>query len=570
MIRTILLFNAFVFLATVYSFSQNDTVGDIIWYPKQNLSGTVVAAFKPQISAVHDTVHVTWNPHDGRVRLPYVRSTDGGATFEPMREMLTDSITFFRESCYEDVKADGNDVYLIFQGAESYGGVTPIHIMNSIDRGSTWGEQAIIDPDITYGFCSAALCNSALGISYENEYPEEFRTIYSGDGGSSWFKHLWNSYPPWSYYTQLSLTPGILHMVNLVGHPGPPPAVYVKRSYDMGSTWVDSLVLSTFNVNMSADEDAIGNSTINGQSQLAVGWRDTKYGPCQGMFGCSIVARASDDGGKTWMPERLLSTIQNGYNPNISIYNNIIACLWSEESSLSTSTPLVAVSIDGGLSYFKPFDLSPPAYAAEVPKIAVTGNTIHCVWEEQDGDGFFYIAYRRGVVIKPPVNIDCTPVEVSFNVQPAGTFAYNPLSVKNTDTAPLTIYSLTSNIGNFLVNPIEQIVLQSGQSQMFTIEYAPSDTGANNGTISILHSASPGDPLLIPVSGTSQSGEIAVNFHQGTWNLISTPLKNQSVPVNFPSLFRYENGYVQSESLSQGVGYWMKLPEGILSDTVIH
>ncbi|MFI5253144.1 MAG: hypothetical protein ACHQQQ_12030, partial [Bacteroidota bacterium] len=31
-----------------------------------------------------------------------------------------------------------------------------------------------------------------------------------------------------------------------------------------------------------------------------------------------------------------------------------------------------------------------------------------------------------------------------------------------------------------------------------------------------------------------------------------------------------ENGYVQSESLSQGVGYWMKLPEGILSDTVIH
>ncbi|MFI5252818.1 MAG: hypothetical protein ACHQQQ_10345, partial [Bacteroidota bacterium] len=569
MIRAILLLPGLVLFATGFSLSQNDTVGNIVWYPKQNLSGVIHHAFKPQISALHDNVHVTWRA-DGIVRLPYLRSTDGGATFEPMREMLTDSLTFFREACYEYVKADGNEVYLIFQGAESYGGDTPIHMMKSSDRGSTWEDQTIIDPDITYGFCSMALYDSALGISYENETPEEFRMIYSDNSGSSWFKRLWNSYPPWSYYTQIAITPGILHMANLVGHPGPPPAVYIKRSYNMGTTWGDSLVLSTYKTNMSADQDAIGSSTVNGQSHLAVAWRDTKYGPCQGMFGCSIVARASDDGGKTWIPERLLSTIQNGYNPDISINNNIVACIWSEESSISSSTPMVVVSVDGGVSYIQPFDLSPVADVAEVPKIIVDGNTIHCVWEEMISNGLFYIAYRRGVVIKPPVNIDCTPVEVSFNPQPAGTIADTSLSVKNTDITPLTIYSLTSNSGNFLVNPIEQIVLQPGQTQTYIIEFAPSNMGVNNGTISILHSASPGDPLLIPVSGMGQPGELAVNYHQGTWNLISTPLKNQSVPVNFPSLFRYENGYVQSESLSQGVGYWMKLPEGILSDTVIH
>ena len=71
--------------------SGGDTVEGIVWMPPVQLSpDSILNAYGPSVTAQGDTIHVTWA--NSGMRFPYLRSTNGGRSFEPLRELLPDSI----------------------------------------------------------------------------------------------------------------------------------------------------------------------------------------------------------------------------------------------------------------------------------------------------------------------------------------------------------------------------------------------------------------------------------------------------------------------------------------------
>jgi len=135
-----------LFCSHCIAFSQDTTCG-IIWDEPKLLSDTTHEASTPKIALTgDDTVHVVWA--GGGVRLPYVRSENGGADFSPVTELLTDSTVFTHSANKPSVLAWFQNVYVFFQGATP-GIYSPIRMIKSTTGGSTWQYPVDISPDTT-------------------------------------------------------------------------------------------------------------------------------------------------------------------------------------------------------------------------------------------------------------------------------------------------------------------------------------------------------------------------------------------------------------------------------------
>src|SRR5689334_15342568 len=142
---THILFLTFSLLAATTSANGQDTPCGLIWGPITRLTSPEATGISPRIATQGETLHVTWN-FSGGERLPYARSTDGGISWEPTRELLPDSITYTRPAHDPWIFTTATDVVLLFIGA-SGDGVTPIMIVRSSDAGTNWTSPEPITAD---------------------------------------------------------------------------------------------------------------------------------------------------------------------------------------------------------------------------------------------------------------------------------------------------------------------------------------------------------------------------------------------------------------------------------------
>ncbi|MDI6767330.1 MAG: hypothetical protein QME52_10955, partial [Bacteroidota bacterium] len=127
-----------------------DTSCGIIWYPAIQLSDSTHGGFQPRIAlSGEDTVHVTWwEDVPPGTRLPYARSVMKNV-FEPVRDLITDTITFQYHAHTPFILADYNMLRVVF----AYTGTTwpydtPLRMISSSDFGGTWSSVQSISPQI--------------------------------------------------------------------------------------------------------------------------------------------------------------------------------------------------------------------------------------------------------------------------------------------------------------------------------------------------------------------------------------------------------------------------------------
>ena len=141
-------------------------------------------------------------------------------------------------------------------------------------------------------------------------------------------------------------------------------------------------------------------------------WTETESGKSDVLFS------KSTDGGYTFDNPVNLSATTNGQSsyPQFVEKENHVYVVW--QSSLSgTSTILMTKSLDGGISFEKPIQLSDESQLSAFPQIAMSGNNVYSSWIEKSADNSTNIIFAKS---NDQGNSFGAPLHVTHNMGNSG------------------------------------------------------------------------------------------------------------------------------------------------------
>jgi hypothetical protein len=363
------------------------------------------------IAASVTTVHVVWQDNrDGNWEIYYLRSPDNGISWGSETRLTNNSST----SELPTICADGLNVHIVWQ--DSRDGNTEIYYKKSVNGGLNWGtdtrltfnSSASTNPSIT-------IFSTSLNIVWQDNTSgnNEIYSYYSTNNGTNWssFIRLTNN-------TSSSEKPCInrngqgVYCVWQDNRDGN-YEIYSKRSIDGGVTWSsDSRV--TNNSGNSKSASVAGSGT-----NIAVVWKDDRDGNEE------IYMNSSINYGIYWgTDKRLTNNVAGSDCPSIAVSGNTLQVVWHDSRDNSISEEIYYKrSPDFGVSWGSDTRLTTTPAFKVAPSVAISGTTVHVVWED----------HREGM-----------EGEIYYKRDPTG----NPIGIRNISTEIPEKYSLMQNYPN--------------------------------------------------------------------------------------------------------------------------
>ena len=364
----------------------------------------------PGPTTSQDLIHVVWE-----ARTPDASANDiflkrDGADFDPSIINLSGTPASSRHPA---MAVSGSNVYVVWEDESSGNG--DIFYKRSTNGGATFGDP--INLSVNYG---------------ESEVPA---IAVSGN----------NVYVVWSDDT-----------------PGNNEILY-KRSTDGGNSFVEPT--ENLSNNDGSSElpaiAAIGNS-------VHVIWQDW----IPQVTNLDIYHRRSVDGGVTFTSEVNLSDSTGGSRfASIALSGNTVHVAWDDDSFTTGTDIAYRRSVDGGVTFSNTENLSVTAFSESIrPRIAVSGQNIHIVWQEGVPSDIFYVRSLNGgnTFSSPGINLSTNSrnsevhaiAVLDSNVYvvwaDSGSIVYRP----STDNGE-TFDEIWSNISEGLVFPFSPVIAAS-------------------------------------------------------------------------------------------------------------
>ena len=532
--------------------SQGDTSGGVIWGPVVQLSPTATdnpldGNYSPHFAVQGDTIHCTWET--GQLRLPYIRSTNGGLTWEEPRDLLTDTTISMCTTSWEHIVANGQDVYIFFVFTFCHSGieVLPVYFVKSADRGTTWSAPISATSESTGVIFSTSIRENILAAVYgpdvdgRAQYP---RVTSSINGGVDWSRSAQSSPSSTSDQERLALTPGLLNLFHPGDRwPGPAPEIVLHRSTDLAKTWKDSVVLSPIDGNGSDMPEAaafIEHSCFSAGTTLGVMWRGEEWGGDPWSAGMAM--RLSYDNGTSWQPLQVISDLPFATFHSFVIKNSIVAATWSYDVGAWGPFHVKArISLDGGNNWDSVTDLTPQADNAGNSDMAITDSAVHVAWSQDTGIVLpdvhhWNIFYCQGKLLHPP-----SPFSVSDGWNLLSLPTKLP-SYETKDVYPTAVSSTFTYQGRY----IDQDTLKYGVG--YWVKFASPQTVAYTGETIDRDTMN-----VVP-----------------RWNLIGGPgasVDTSMIRSDPPGIIRSKYfgfdccAYAPASVLKPGRGYWVKVSE---------
>jgi hypothetical protein len=385
----------FIVFATPSLFAQDTTCG-IVWEPPIQLSPDSLDNGPPEMTVQGDTVHLTW--WNSIYFYPYVRSVDGGKSFQQLRDLAPDSLGII-SLCF--ITSAGSRLHAFFTASNNHGTTYETYHVFSDDRGDTWQDLYKFQDTLHYHTSTA---RGDTFIFRSSKRMDFYLLTKSLNGGITWQTDTCNMLSGNS--PQIALTKDYLHLVKGSGFDSAGIwsefVIQYRRSTDLGKTWSDSIPLSTVNFSR-AYEPHLAAYDNGDSSVLFTAWKDEKYG-CLTWVGCSVLGRIDRNGGSSFLPEQRFDERPAGYMISNAIQGNTWAIAWKDDVPDEMEGIHVRVSLDNGFSW------SPVQFVSIgiEPRIAIYDNKIHVAWQQlihyPDSSYKFQVFYRRGVII--PVSVD--------------------------------------------------------------------------------------------------------------------------------------------------------------------
>ncbi len=549
--------------------AQVDTSCGVVWGSIEKLSpddpNPSGGNYVPHIAVQGDTIHVVWelSPY----RLPYIRSTNDGLSWEQPRDLLLDTTISPCIAGWQRIIVESQNVYIFFVFGYCVPGpeTRPVYFIKSSDWGTTWSLPIKASSDSSGAIFSASVRADTMTVVYvpdvngQVQYPLITRSI---NGGASWTRSLQTMPSSSSNQLRLVLSPGLLNFSHPGDRwPGPAPEIVLHRTTDLADTWKDSSVLSTQDGEGSDYPFIKASDNVLGATTLAIVWRDAKYGGA--AFSASVLARLSYDNGKYWGLEYRLNDEPFGFQMRVALQNNIVASAWTQEGSEPQPYRVQArISTDCGVNWGSVCEIIPSPSYAGVPSIAISNSAIHVAWEEYK-DSLWNVYYRRGKLQQITPFISSTFLD--FDTVTVGCNRSEVVKVKNLRCDPLHLNALISNTEDFSADPDNLFILPQ-DSAVLNVRFAPLSVGDKSAQMIFMHNQSNvPDTILLSANAGGIGSEIAFTDSFGIgWQLISVPLESVCPYILYGS-FLYQGSYRSADTLLIGRGYWNKLKKPSLS-----
>jgi len=131
-----------------------------------------------------------------------------------------------------------------------------------------------------------------------------------------------------------------------------------------------------------------------------------------------------------------------------------------------------------------------------------------------NSEGINAVAAVTGTGVQAGISV--TPTSASFGSVVTGNANSQTIQLKNSGTASLTVSQVAATGSGFSVGGVTvPLTLAPGASSTFNVQYAPTATGAVNGSVTIVSNA-PNSPATVSLSGTGTASTSTLSVNPGS------------------------------------------------------
>jgi Neuraminidase (sialidase) len=301
---------------------KRSTDGGATWSAAKRLTWTSEGSYAPAIAVdSSNTIHVVWGEYTPGTEIYYIRSTDGGANWSPIKRLTW---TSGWSGDADMVILSDDTIHVVWDDYTP--GQSEIYYLRSTDGGANWSAVKRLTWNSGWSYDPAIESNKTIHLVWSDNTPGNSEIYYkrSTDGGATWSaaKRLtWTL--DHSYVPAIAIdSKSAVHMVWKDKAAGS-DEIFYKSSADGGTTWSAAKRLTWTALDSNAP--AIGVDSID---TLRLVW----HGSTPGNY--EIFAKSSTDGGKTWSSsQRLTWTPGSSVWPAIAIdSDNVIHVVWQDDT----------------------------------------------------------------------------------------------------------------------------------------------------------------------------------------------------------------------------------------------
>ncbi|MBM2841379.1 MAG: 5'-Nucleotidase domain protein [Bacteroidetes bacterium] len=348
----------------------------ILWQAEQRITFDTNYNYTPRIFAKGDTLHLFWKRGD----LMYLRSTNLGATWSSPLNLYTGRPG--NAGSTNGIAMSGRYLYHVWVSCDTCRGTDYwVTFRRSTNSGESFEPYRLL-----YLGSSGSIAASDSFVVFASRTSTLSGLLQVSDD----FAQSWQSKAlAYRDFQEVFLKNEVLHLFQ--------PAIGTSRfeishsfSTNLGTNWSSEQLLSTNDDMISYRYSIAGDS----DSLVSLVWMDGKYGSTSG-FSTSVLFRRSLNGGRTWEPEQLLTSLPSALFPRISQRGSMIAVVWENETQPFRGISF-RLSPDRGQTWLPEFPVSDSSIQAGGPGVFVDGSNIHVVWSDSR-TGRPQIFYRRGI-----------------------------------------------------------------------------------------------------------------------------------------------------------------------------
>ena len=351
----------------------------------------------PQILAKGDTLHVVYDNGRGGDKISYVRSTNGGENWSRFK-VISDT-TGNIESLLPWIIQLQNKLMVLCFSRGLYGVYdNNIAYIISENNGINWASPEYIlnqNWERPIPITASAIDSLVIIVAKVNFIDStQFYVLRSFNFGESWTDPIPIFNAPYGGFIDGIASGSTFHFtwngrLNLDSI----LEVYYIRSTDYGQNWLENVVISE----QDRYHSQIPAIALDEVGDPAITWMDFKYAP-PGFTG-DIFARRSSDSGATWNPVNELVYNHKAVQSDVAVKGDTIHVIWEDETpNMFYPRIQYSKSTDGGISWSEPFRLDQTDDESRYPALALSNGRVYAVWSDTryspDTSGLFFTRWQ--------------------------------------------------------------------------------------------------------------------------------------------------------------------------------
>jgi hypothetical protein len=409
------------------------------------------------IAANGNVIHVVWyDERDGNDEIYYKRSMDGGVSWGEDTRLTNNSAT----SGYPSVSVSGSVVLVVWDDFRD--GNLEIYCKRSTDGGVSWEADTRLtnSSDVSW-VPSISVSGSVVHVVWNDSRDGNLEIYYkrSIDGGITWgadTRLTINSAT--SEFPSVSVSGSVVHVVWYDSRDGN-LEIYYKRSIDGGITWgADTRLTNNADISWYTSISAFG-------SVVHVVWTDLRDGSDP-----EIYYKRSTDGGVSWEADtRLTNSAGISYFPSVAVSGSVVHVVWYDLRDINYEI-YYKRSTDEGLTWGTDTRLTNNSAVSWYPSVAVSGSTVHVVWQDlRDLDGG-EIYYKRDPIGNPTgIEIISSEVPEGFKLGQNYPNPFNPSTIIAYDLPAAG--HVTLSVYDVLGGEVQTLVNESQAAGRYKVEF---------------------------------------------------------------------------------------------------